>query len=214
MFITVEELEKYTGVMYGNDEGKIAMQQSFCQSSCDIVEQYLGYEPTLKQYTHSFDGPGTNNLFLKAKPIIDIMQVVIDNKAFYENYTYHDECIYRKNGIFPEGMKNIRVTYLAGWKRRREIQSPEDDIIDGGSDTDKRYDDDYDGGDAYETARFLPEVIKLTALRIATLLQTEGDNNIGVTSKSFGDSGARTFVSYTNYDRYLLPISKYKLLVI
>ena len=57
----------------------------------------------------------------------------------------------------------------------------------------------------------LPQIIKLTVLRIAALLQTESNNNIGISGKSFGD-GSRTFISYTNYDKYLISCSKYKLI--
>lgn len=58
----------------------------------------------------------------------------------------------------------------------------------------------------------VPEIIKLTALRIAGILQTENNNNIGITSKSFSDSGTRTFVNTTNFDKYLVQISDYRLL--
>lgn len=57
----------------------------------------------------------------------------------------------------------------------------------------------------------LPQIIKLTVLRIAALLQTESNNNIGVSGKSFMD-GSRTFINYTNYDKYLISCSKYKLI--
>ena len=57
----------------------------------------------------------------------------------------------------------------------------------------------------------LPAIIKLTVLRIAALLQTESNNNIGISGKSFMD-GSRTFISYTNYDKYLIQTSKYKLI--
>ena len=57
----------------------------------------------------------------------------------------------------------------------------------------------------------LPQIIKLTVLRIAALLQTESNNNIGISGKSFMD-GSRTFISYTNYDKYLIACSKYKLI--
>jgi len=58
----------------------------------------------------------------------------------------------------------------------------------------------------------MPEVIKMTVMRIAALLQSEENSNIGVTSKSFGDSGMRTFVNTINFDKYLVQISKYKLI--
>ena len=57
----------------------------------------------------------------------------------------------------------------------------------------------------------LPAVIKLTVLRIAALLQTESNNNIGISGKSFMD-GSRTFTNFTNFDRYLIACSKYKLI--
>ena len=57
----------------------------------------------------------------------------------------------------------------------------------------------------------LPQIIKLTVLRIAALLQTESNNNIGISGKSFID-GSRTFINFTNFDRYLIACSKYKLI--
>lgn len=57
----------------------------------------------------------------------------------------------------------------------------------------------------------LPQIIKLTVLRIAALLQTESNNNIGISGKSFMD-GSRTFTNFTNYDKYLIQCSKYKLI--
>lgn len=56
----------------------------------------------------------------------------------------------------------------------------------------------------------IPGIIKLTILRIAALMQTESDGNIGITSKQFSESGSRTFIKTTRYDEYLLPISRYK----
>ena len=57
----------------------------------------------------------------------------------------------------------------------------------------------------------LPQIIKLTVLRIAALLQTESNNNIGVSGKSFMD-GSRTFINFTNFSKYLDACSKYKLI--
>ena len=57
----------------------------------------------------------------------------------------------------------------------------------------------------------LPQIIKLTVLRIAALLQTESNNNIGISGKSVMD-GSRTFINFTNYDKYLIACSKYKLI--
>lgn len=62
------------------------------------------------------------------------------------------------------------------------------------------------------TEETLPEVIKGTILQIAALRQIESNQNVGVTSKAFGDSGTRVFQNTRNYTPYLMNISKYKVL--
>lgn len=50
-----------------------------------------------------------------------------------------------------------------------------------------------------------PSVVKLSILRIATLMLSETGGNIGLTGKSFADN-SRTFVNYSNYRKYLQPL--------
>ena len=59
------------------------------------------------------------------------------------------------------------------------------------------------------TPEEVPEIVRLTILRIATLMLMEGGENIGVSSKSFADN-SRTFISYTNYLKYLSPLQTYR----
>ena len=56
----------------------------------------------------------------------------------------------------------------------------------------------------------VPELIKMTILRIAGLMLTEASGNVGLTSKSFGDQ-SRNFLNYTNYAKYLDPLSLYRI---
>lgn len=56
----------------------------------------------------------------------------------------------------------------------------------------------------------IPDVVKLTILRIATLLSLESEGNIGITNKSFSD-GSRTFINYTNFSKYLSPLDNLKI---
>ena len=51
----------------------------------------------------------------------------------------------------------------------------------------------------------MPSVIKLSILRIATLMLSETNGNIGLTGKSFSDN-SRTFINYSNYKKYLQPL--------
>lgn len=53
--------------------------------------------------------------------------------------------------------------------------------------------------------RKLPEIVTLTALRIAALMLQEFGSNIGISSKSFADQ-SRTFINYSDYSKYLMPL--------
>lgn len=55
------------------------------------------------------------------------------------------------------------------------------------------------------TQERMPKVIKLSIMRIATLMLSETNGNIGLTGKSFADN-SRTFINYSNYKKYLEPL--------
>ena len=55
----------------------------------------------------------------------------------------------------------------------------------------------------------VPNLVKTTILRIATLMLMEAGENIGVSRKSFADN-SRTFISYTNYHKYLNPLQTFR----
>jgi hypothetical protein len=184
-YVSVEELQKYSGVY---DES--GLQQIYVDAAENIVNTYLGYSPTLHHYAHRLNGSGTRELQLKARPVAAVISVEINGEpAPVSEFSaiLDTEFIYYTN-IFPAGERNIKAEYEAGWGT-----APDDDQANSGC---------------------LPEIIKMTVLRIASILQAESDSNIAVTSKSFADSGTRTFINYTDYSKYLFPISIYKLLVI
>lgn len=54
--------------------------------------------------------------------------------------------------------------------------------------------------------RKIPDLIIQTICRIAALLKTENNGNIGETSKSWGNTGTVSFLNYTNYSKYLEPL--------
>ena len=64
----------------------------------------------------------------------------------------------------------------------------------------------------YEYLDDAPEVMKIVVLKIATLLMTEANQNIGVTGVSSSDGFSRTFINYTNYQKHLIPLNKYKVM--
>jgi hypothetical protein len=67
--------------------------------------------------------------------------------------------------------------------------------------------DGYLGFDAEErfASGSMPEAVKLSILRVATLMLSESGGNIGLTGKSF-DGDSRTFINYSNYRKYLQPL--------
>jgi hypothetical protein len=184
-YVKIEELKEYSGA---HEEDNLL--QNYIDSAEDIVNTYLGYSPTLHSYVHYFDGTGTNELQLKAKPIETVISIEIGGQSIPLSEFYNignSEFLYY-NRIFPSGKRNVKVEYDAGWGI-----TVDDDTVNG---------------------EYLPKIIKMTVLRIASLLQSESDGNIGVTSKSFGDSGNRSFVNTVNFDKYLIQVSTFKILVI
>ena len=61
------------------------------------------------------------------------------------------------------------------------------------------------------TAPEMPSVIILSILRIATLMLSETNGNIGLTGKSFSDN-SRTFINYSNYRKYLQPLDTLRII--
>lgn len=58
----------------------------------------------------------------------------------------------------------------------------------------------------------VPALIQLTILRLTALLSMEAGEAIGVTSMSFDGGNTRSFINYTNYDKYLAAIDQYRIL--
>ena len=220
MYVSLEQFNQFTGV---HDEPE--KQKSFIDAAEGIVINYLGYNLGFRKYLTVMNGNGREDVQLEARPIREILRVLInDIEIPITQFETTNEYIFYKNGIFPEGRRNIIILYNAGWDANADILDIDNDYYDGGDATLDTYD--YLGnadagtvspvlnaGNALLVSKrtTIPAEIISTILRIASLLQSESESNIGVTSKSFGDSGSRSFVNYTNFNKFLLPISRYRL---
>jgi hypothetical protein len=181
-----------------------------------IVEQYLCYSPEYQQYTNRLNGNGGYAISLRAKPIHIIQEVIIDGVHVpVEQFYIEGQFLHSKEVIFSIGKgHNVVVSYTAGYDTvSTPTANDEDDTVIDGGDAFSEY------GSESETVGALiippmPSIITMTVLRIASILESESNSNIGVTSKSFGDSGSRSFINYTNFDKYLLPLSSYRILAI
>lgn len=56
----------------------------------------------------------------------------------------------------------------------------------------------------------VPDLVKLVCLEIATLIELEEGQNIGVNSSNFQDAGQRTYLNVVDYTKYLNRISCYR----
>jgi hypothetical protein len=230
MVISAADLENYTGKKLDNGDAL----QTYVDSALDIIKNYIGYDPEIGFHTEIIRGYGTDKIQLKHKPV-NLVYKITDyetgdilfeaKQSLTQDYIASEEFVTFKNMVLPD--RRLIAEYIGGWG----FMDYSANAVDGGDAETVSFDpvldcgtaEDFDffnlipGGSAVSIGVIennIPVLFKQTALRIAALLLTEADNNIGITSKSFGDSGSRTFVSYTNFDKYLFPLSRYKLIVI
>lgn len=170
--ITLEEFRQYANYYEENTDDICRM---YIGASCDIVKNYLGYDPVSRDYLVRVSGTGTPELYTAVPHINSIGFIEMDgNEIDPYCYTFEKDHITLNDGVFEEGLYNIQISYNGGWRRD-------------------------------ET----PYAIRMAVLRIASLMLAEQGGNIGVTSKSFSDQ-TRTFVNYSNYNKFLQPLAIYK----
>ena len=170
--ITLEEFRQYANYYEENTDAICLM---YIGASCDIVKNYLGYDPISKDYLVRVSGTGMPELYTSVPHINSVGFIEIDgNEIDPYCYTFEKDHITLNEGVFEEGLYNIQINYNGGWRR--------DEV---------------------------PYAIRMAVLRIASLMLAEQGGNIGVTSKSFSDQ-TRTFVNYSNYNKFLQPLSIYR----
>jgi hypothetical protein len=229
MLISIADFEQYTGKRVEDSAGL----QMYIDSAADIIKNYIGYDPEIAFNTEYIKGYNSNKLQLKHKPVNLVYKITdsMTDEVLFEaktdltqrDYMVSEEFVSFKNIVFPD--RKLIVEYISGFGYIDFSVF----TLDGGGASSAEWAVTYDcglsdseyrssilsGGSAVNRgSEEMPAIFKQTALRIAALLATEANDNIGVTSKQFGDSGSRTFINYTNFDKYLLPLSKYKLIVI
>ena len=61
-----------------------------------------------------------------------------------------------------------------------------------------------------EYDRVFVSAVQFVCMEIATLMEMEENQNIGINNKSFGDSGSRAFLNVVDYSKYLHRLGIYK----
>lgn len=167
-----------------------------------------------KVYAKKLDGDvATEALY---QTFVDSAETIVEDFLGYdpESQTYSGQTFYGDGRKYLQ-LKAKPITALTALT----IDGVAEDVLD------YSFDDDtilrIDGTEFYPGATIavsytagyttVPEPIKAAVLRISALLSVEAGENIGVTSQSFDGGNTRSFINYTNYDKYLQPIAKYKL---
>lgn len=172
-YVDLADFKKYANKRDEDAAGE-ALYQMYIDSAESIVKDYLSYDPTSQNYTHTFAGSGRYSLQLRAKPVTVLTSVTIDGVARnVADFRLEDELLIDKTRSIFNINSEIVVAYTAGWA-------------------------------------IVPGVFKNHAMRIASLLSQEAGENIGVTSTSFDGGNSRTFINYTNFAKYLAPLSSYR----
>ncbi len=171
MIVDVPSFNAYS-TNYEDSPEAVLCKETFLKSSEEIVKDYLGFDPEVREYTEELEGNLRRGLWLGARNILEVSSVLLNGHELpVDEYKLKGDKLFstdKSQGPFTVG--TFTVTYTAGWK-----------IED------------------------MPSVIVLSILRLATLMLTEGNGNIGLTGKSFTDN-SRTFVNYSNYRKYLQPL--------
>ncbi|TAH55199.1 MAG: hypothetical protein EWM51_03705 [Treponema sp.] len=155
-------------------------RQVYAQAASEIVRDFLRYDPNEKEYVSYFDGSGTKSISLGIKPVSVVASVEVLEGGIWV--------------IKPVAEFYVREHFLY-WSTLA-----------------------FPAGDANIRVTFtagyaaidIPGVMKITALRIGGVLASEQDGNIGITSKSFGETGSRVFIN-SRFDRYLEPLETYRI---
>ena len=80
-----------------------------------VIEAYCGRDFWKREETYRLDGNGKRSLFLDDRPVIDVLDLKVDGRAFSEKEfeVYHDAGYIRlRGGAFAEGAQNVEVH---GW---------------------------------------------------------------------------------------------------
>lgn len=145
---------------------------------------------------------------------IESAEGIISNYLGYSllktEYKYKFKNIYAEFILLPAYITSIKTLII----NNQEINSA-DIIINKIYVTIKNYynyknieiDIDFFGGWEITT---LPSIIKITICEIATLLYLQTNKNIGITGLIGTDGLSRTFINYTNFDKYVKKLEGYK----
>lgn len=188
MYITGEELQRFAGKICDDD----SLISSYCESACDIVAEFLGYNPEAAEYETTREGAGAGVFRLEALPVTEIKAAKINGDEVdagqFVAKNKKSPYIVFADGLKFESGSLYSFVYRAGYENKT--------ITD-------------ENGEESQIST-VPTAIKTTALQIASLLWESSGGNLAVSSTSFAEFGSRVYNNFTP-DRFLKNIDKYRI---
>lgn len=115
MIVSVEQFNTYSG-NFENDNDVVSLKESILKASEEKVVDYLGFSPEQAERTDYISAIGQNRLYLYAHPVTAVSSLKISgNSVDASAFTLNDTYLRLKDGVFPQGIENVEVTYTAGW---------------------------------------------------------------------------------------------------
>lgn len=115
MICTVTQFDTYSG-NYEASEAVVSMKTSILRSAQEIVSNYIGFDPESAQRDDWISAIGNNRLYLLAHPVTQVTSVELNGVEVPQTaYSVHDRYLRLNNGVWPEGLENVKVVYTAGW---------------------------------------------------------------------------------------------------
>lgn len=223
MYISQKDLEDFEKKYVEENDTR---PLSYCKSAEEMVENFLGYSPEEKEYTSTIKGDGGYLLPLEAFPVSSITSFIVDG---VEHNVEEIEVTSKKRNYveFVDGSRFLRgqrykLTYKAGYPNVSTVHFVySEDGITFYSDVQMQHAIELPEGITPEatevahqfkyttTVSTVPEIIKITALQIASLFWESAGGNLAVSSTSFADTGSRVFNNF-KADRFLEQLENYR----
>ena len=115
MIVTVQHFDTYSG-NFENDQDVVLLKEHLLNAAEEKVIDYLGFSPVQAERTDFISAIGQNRLYLYAHPVTAVSSLKISgNSVDSSAFTMNDTYLRLKDGVFPQGIENVEVTYTAGW---------------------------------------------------------------------------------------------------
>jgi len=120
---TLADCKRYLQV---DDNTHDAFLNTLIAAAGEAVEQYCGREFGRRVRTEYYDGKGMETLLLKVRPVVRVIELCDDMNRLYAPSSriqsdrfvvYPDDGLLRlASGVFAPGLRNVRVSYEAGYQ--------------------------------------------------------------------------------------------------